>query len=126
MAGASMQILFRVYAVLEEAGAEPAIGLLQNTFKLIATTQMIGLFFPTGLILLSIRLYKARLVKPFVPLLLASGAILFPVGRIAGLGAAVVGSDVLLISAFGLVGWHLLNRPEIEAPFAEENYATVN
>jgi len=110
MAGAGMQVLFRVYAVLDEAGAEQSIELLQNTFKLIATTQMIGLFFPVGLILLSISLYRSHLVRSFIPMLLATGAVLFPVGRISGLAVAVIGSDMVLIVAFGLIGWHIRGR----------------
>jgi hypothetical protein len=113
MAGASMQVLFRVYAVLEEAGAGQAIELLQKTMKLIATTQMIGIFFPIGLILLSISLYRNRIFKPLVPLLLTIGAILFPIGRIGGFAIAVIGSGLVLIAAFGLIGWQILSYSEL-------------
>lgn len=112
MAGASMQVLFRVYAVLEEAGDGRAIELLQKTMKLIATTQMIGIFFPIGLILLSISIYKNRIFNRLIPLLLAVGAILFPIGRIGGFAIAVIGSGLVLTAAFGLIGWQIINGVE--------------
>lgn len=109
MAGASMQILFRVYAVLTELGSPQTIELLRSSRKLIATTQMIGLTFPVGLIILSIALYRSRAVSWYVPLALAGGAILFPMGRIAGLTVGYFGGDLLFIIAFGIVGSRLLS-----------------
>lgn len=119
MAGASMQVLFRVYAVLDERGAEQAAELLSGTFKLIATTQMIGIFFPIGLILLAISTYRSKIFNPAVPFLLALGAVLFPVGRIGGFAAAVLGSGVLLLASFGLIGWQILTAERIRASEAE-------
>ena len=110
MAGAGMQVLFRVYAVLDEAGAGQSTELLQKTMKLIATTQMIGIFFPIGLILLSISLYSNRIFNRLIPLLLTIGAILFPIGRIAGFVFAVIGSGMFLTAAFGLIGWHIITQ----------------
>lgn len=110
MAGASMQVLFRVYAVLGERGAEQAAELLRGTFKLIATTQMIGLFFPIGLILLAVGIYPSRIFNPAISFLLIAGAVLFPVGRIGGFAAAVLASGVFLLAAFGLIGWHILTK----------------
>jgi hypothetical protein len=109
MAGASMQVLFRVWAVLEEQNSPQTIELLQKTLKLIATTQMIGIFFPIGLLTLAVCLYRNRVVSPIVVLSLAVGAILFPVGRIAGFWWAFIGSDLLLVVAFGLIGWQLFS-----------------
>lgn len=109
MAGASMQILFRVYAVLEELGSPQTIELLRGCKKLIATTQMIGIFFPLGLIILSIALFRSRTVSWYVPLALVGGAILFPMARIAGLTIGFFGGDLLLIIAFGVVGIRLLS-----------------
>jgi hypothetical protein len=109
MAGASMQILFRVWAVLNELGSPQTIDLLRGSLKLIATTQMIGLFFPVGLLILAACLYRARIVNPLVPLSLAAGAVLFPLGRIAGLLVGLIGGDLLLIAAFGIIGQRLLS-----------------
>jgi len=70
---------------------------------------MIGIFFPIGLLILAACLYRNRIVSPIVALALAAGAILFPVGRIGGFWWAVLGSDILLIAAFGLIGWRLFS-----------------
>jgi hypothetical protein len=113
MAGASMQVLFRVYAVLTERGAEQAIELLRGTFKLIAATQMIGIFFPTGLILLAIGIYRSGIFNPAISFLLIAGAILFPVGRVGGFAAAVLSSGFLLLAAFALIGWHILTKDRV-------------
>jgi hypothetical protein len=109
MAGASMQVLFRVYAVLDEKNSPQAIELLRGTTKLIATTQMIGIFFPIGLLILAFGLYQNRIVSPIVAIVFAAGAIFFPVGRIGGFWWAFIGSDILMIAAFGLLGWHLFS-----------------
>jgi hypothetical protein len=109
MAGASMQVLFRVWAVLEENNSPQTIELLQKTLKLIATTQMIGIFFPIGLLTLAVCLYRNRVVSPIVVLVFAAGTILFPVGRIFGFWWAFLISDLLLIAAFGLIGRRLLS-----------------
>jgi hypothetical protein len=118
MAGASMQVLFRVYSVLDEAGAGHATELLQKTMKLIATTQMIGIFFPIGLILLSISIYSNSIFKRLIPLLLCIGAILFPIGRIGGSAFAVIGSGMFLTAAFGLIGWHIITQNETRTQYS--------
>jgi hypothetical protein len=109
MAGASMQVLFRVYAVLDEKNAPEAVELLQKTLKLIATTQMIGIFFPLGLLILAFCLYRKQIVNPPVILVFVFAAILFPVGRIGGFWWAFIGSDILFIAAFGILGWRMFS-----------------
>lgn len=126
MAGASMQVLFRVYAVFEEVGATEPVALLQGTLKLIATTQMIGIFFPIGLITLAICFYRRRVFEPFISLLLIAGAVAFPIGRIGGFAVAVLSSGVLLALAFGLMGWKMLAGDEKTSPVLEESLASAN
>ena len=108
MAGAGMQALFRVYAVLIERGEQQTIELLRGTFKLVAATQMIGLFFPVGLLLLAVSLFRTKIFNPALPFLFVLAAIAFPVGRIAGVAAAVIASGILLLAAFALIGWQIL------------------
>ena len=107
VAGASMQVLFRVYSVLQEQGSTAAIEQLRSTFKLIASTQMIGLTWPIGLVLLSIACLTTRAVHVAVPILLLIGAIAFPIGRIGFVTAAVLLSGAVFIIAFGLIGMRL-------------------
>jgi hypothetical protein len=109
MAGASMQVLFRVWAVLNELGSPETVELLRSSKKLIVTTQMIGIFFPTGLLILAASLYRRHIVHPLIPLSLALGALLFPMGRIAGLLVGFVAGDLLLIVAFAVIGYRLLS-----------------
>ncbi len=109
MAGASMQILFRVWAVLREAGSPQTVELLQGSKKLVVSTQMIGILFPLGLIILAASVYRSRAASPLAALLLAAGAILFPVGRIAGLTFGLLGGDLLLLAAFVMIGGRLLS-----------------
>lgn len=114
MAGASMQVLFRVWAVLNEAGSERTVELLRSSGKLIASTQMIGILFPIGLLVLAVSLYRSRVVQPLIALSLAGGALLFPLGRIAGLLVGVLGGDLLLTLAFGVIGRRLLSAESLQ------------
>lgn len=68
-----------------------------------------GLGFPVGLLILSYGLLRTRVAPWVVVVMLALGAILFPVGRIGGVAAAVLGSGVALSAALGLIGWRVLN-----------------
>src|SRR5687767_11175944 len=106
MAGASMQVLFRVYAVLVEQGSMQTVEQLRSTFKLVASTQMIGLAWPVGLLLLAISYYLVRR-SLVVPMLLVGGAISFPIGRIWGSEIAVIIRGLRVIAAFGIVGKQL-------------------
>ena len=104
LAGASMQVLFRVYAVLYEQGNEAAAEQLKSTFKLVASTQMIGLTWPLGLLMLTIACLTTRVFHLAVPAALAIGAVAFPIGRIAGSHAAVLVSGIAFVIAFWLIG----------------------
>ena len=107
VAGASMQVLFRVYAVLQEQGSTATIEQLRSTFKLVASTQMIGLTWPIGLILLSIACLTTRAVHIGVPILLLIGAVAFPIGRIAFSTAGVLISGAVFVIAFNIIGLRL-------------------
>jgi hypothetical protein len=119
MAGASMQVLFRVQAVLNEAGSPQSVELLRSSRKLFVTTQMIGIFFPLGLLILAVCLYRRHVVKAIVPLSLALGAILFPMARIAGLLVGFVGGDLFLLLAFVIIGSQLLMARSSELESAD-------
>jgi hypothetical protein len=107
VAGASMQVLFRVYSVLQEQGSTATIEQLRSTFKLVASTQMIGLTWPIGLILLAIACLTTRVLHIAVPILFIIGAIAFPIGRIAFSTAGVLISGAAFIVAFAIIGMRL-------------------
>jgi hypothetical protein len=115
MAGASMQVLFRVHAVLAEQGAAQTVEQLRGTFKLVASTQMIGLAWPIGLLLLCVSLLMVNSSRWMTALLLAGGAIFFPIGRIAGSDTAVIISGILFVGAFGLIGRQMFSDSETPA-----------
>lgn len=79
-----------------------------EVFGLTFLYPLAGVFFPLGLLILSVGLFRARAVAPHVAAMLAVGAILFPVGRIGGVWAAIFASDIFLIAALGLLGWRIL------------------
>ena len=68
-----------------------------------------GLAFPAGFLVLAYALLRSRAVSPVAALLVALGAMLFPVGRIGGIEAAVLGSGLaftlgMALTALRLVG----------------------
>jgi len=113
MAGASMQVLFRVWIVLSDAQATTAIETLQKSKALLASTQMIGIFFPIGLFILALSFYKNNSIGRIGATALALGAILFPVGHAAGIAIALIGADILLIATFWLIGKRLRIKESI-------------
>lgn len=110
MAGASMQVLFRTHAVLLEHGSAGTVEQLRGTFKLVASTQMIGIAWPIGLILFSVAIILQDRTRWLTSLLLIAGAIAFPIGRIAGSQAAVFLSGAFFVLAFGMIGLELIRR----------------
>jgi hypothetical protein len=110
VAGAGMQALFRVHAVLEEQGNMDAVTQLRQTFKLIASTQMIGLTWPIGLLLFSIASRKAWSGNYMIPILFLIGAISFPIGRILFVDASVILSGVVFLILFPMIGLRLLDE----------------
>lgn len=104
VAGAGMQALFRVHAVLEEQGQMQTVAQLRQTLKLVLTTQSIGLAWPVGLLLFAIASLKAWPGNYLLPALFAVGAISFPIGRIALFDPAVLVSGAVFVVLFGIIG----------------------
>jgi hypothetical protein len=72
-----------------------------------------GIMFPIGLITLGSTVVAVRPVSRWVGALMIVGGVLFPVGRIGGFLWAIVASDLLLGTAFALLAWQVLSRPEL-------------
>lgn len=102
-AGAGMQVLFRTWAVLEAANQTAAVDLLRDHVPLRLSTLVPGILFPVGLLILAVGIRRARVMPRTVPLTLALGAILFPVGHAVGLLPALIGGDLVLVAAFFLL-----------------------
>lgn len=105
--GAAMQGFFRTayaaMAAVDEAGAR-AIEEALTTPLFKATTVVPGISFPIGLLILTVALLATRRVPLLLGLVLAAGAILFPVGRIGSLPPAILASGVCLLLGLGWMG----------------------
>src|ERR1044072_1609256 len=67
-----------------------------------------GLAFPVGFLVLAYALVRARAASTTAALLVALGAILFPVGRIGGIEAAIMGSGLAFTLGMTPVALRLL------------------
>lgn len=112
VAGAGMQALFRVHAVLEEAGRTDVVAQLRQTMKLVMATQTIGLAWPIGLLLFSVAARKVWPSARLISVLFVVAAISFPVGRVLLLDVSVILSGVVLSILFVLIGRELLKEAE--------------
>lgn len=107
IAGAAMQVLFRAWSVLDEAGHEEALRLLQNHVGIRLSTLVPGVLFPLGLLLLAAGLYRSRQLRLPTALALAVGAAFFPLGHAAGNPFAMVAGDLVLLAALGALAFEL-------------------
>jgi hypothetical protein len=103
--GAVMQGFFRTadaaMGAVDEAGAEAILAAVTGR-DFLFSTRVPGITFPIGFLVLAGALVVTRRVPVLLGALVAVGAALFPVGRIAGLEWAVMASGV----AFTLgLGW---------------------
>ena len=73
-----------------------------------------GLAFPVGFLVLAYALLRARVVSPAAAVLVALGAVLFPVGRIGGVEAAVMSSGLAFTLGMALVALRLLGLSTTE------------
>lgn len=73
------------------------------------TSRMPGIFFPIGLILLTVTMKKADSISTANAILLIIGIILFPVGRIGGEILFNVIGDALMLIVFSQVGINIIN-----------------
>jgi hypothetical protein len=69
-----------------------------------------GLAFPAGFLVLAYALRRSRAASTTAALLVGLGALLFPVGRIGGVEAAVMGSGLALTLGMSLTALRLLGR----------------
>lgn len=103
-------------AALGEA-AEQAVRasmLKSGVFGYIFLYPLPGLAFPVGFIVLAYALWRSRAASTAAALLVALGALLFPVGRIGNVEAAVFGSGLAFTLGMALVALRLLGRNGLE------------
>ena len=100
IAGATMQAFFRAVIVLRNGGLSDAVTTLRQESAIALTTLMPGIFFPVGLLILAIGLWRSRVAPAWMAAVLAAGAVLFPIGHAAGFRPALILGDVVLLVAF--------------------------
>jgi hypothetical protein len=98
VAGAAMQVLFRVQAVLRDAGQADALAALSTSEILTMTTLIPGILFPLGLLVLAIAL--RRNIGNLAALLLAAAAVMFPIGHAVAIMPVALLGDLVLLVAF--------------------------
>lgn len=86
---------------------------LQAEPRLFVLTFLPAYFWPLGLFILSIGLILDRRFGMVTGCLLALGAILFPIGREAGIIMAVYPGDLLIFAGLGWIGLRLLREPSV-------------
>lgn len=107
LSGAS--IVTAAYAFPQFEGRVPAAE-LQGLYLTVVNTPLPGLFFPAGLLVLAVALWRKRVVPAWAGVLFALGAVLFPVGRVFGLAWACLACDTLLTVSMGYIGLRLLGQ----------------
>lgn len=105
-------------AGLDEAAtrAVEAAMMKSNVGAYILLFPLPGLAFPAGFLVLAYALLRSRAASAAAAVLVALGALLFPVGRIGGVEAAVIGSGLALTLGMSLAALRLLGvKPGVEA-----------
>ena len=98
VAGAAMQVLFRVQAVLRDAGQADALSALASSEILTVSTLIPGILFPIGLLVLAMAL--RRNIGNLAALLLAVAGVMFPIGHALEIMPVAIAGDVVLLAAF--------------------------
>ncbi len=112
VAGIAMTAVDRHRWMLDQAGLTEAAELFSQNVPVFLTTRPPGLFYPIGLVALALLMKPGRIAS-WQRLTLVVGAVLFPVGRVAGVESANLASALLL----ALVWWTLVPPAgNVEAP----------
>ncbi|MFE6733172.1 hypothetical protein [Microbacterium sp. NPDC057650] len=77
-----------------------------------AVLLIAGPMFPTALIILGIFYWRTRSAPRWTAALLCIAAAAFPLARVVRVDAVAVGADLLMLSAFVGVAWHVWQRTQ--------------
>jgi hypothetical protein len=98
------------HAGLAPAAQETVQRVLDDVFHFAVLFPLPAPAFAAGLIILSIALYRTGTASRLLALLVLAGGILFPIGRIGGIPAAVLASDIALIAGLAPMALKALRR----------------
>jgi hypothetical protein len=93
---------------LDEAARQTLNPVWQSFKFAMVMIPLPGLFFPIGLLVLSVGLWRTGIMARWQTALLGLAAILFPLARIPSIVAIAITSDILFILSLGLMGWKIL------------------
>lgn len=93
---------------------------IKQVYLIMVLFPLPGLFFPIGLLILSIGLFWKNAVPRWTAIALGLGAILFPMGRIPGILPISIVSDILFLLSMSYIGWRIFIRYEISKISIEE------
>ena len=100
--------------VIDAAAMNSFNTFFEQFYLLIVMMPLPGLFFPIGLTILSVGLFWKKAVPRWSAIVLAIGAILFPVGRIPGILTISIASDIFLTISLCFIGWRILVDSQIQ------------
>lgn len=109
MAGAGMQAYFRAGILLQQGGQDNAVAFLRTQSVMPLTTQVPGIAFPVGLLILAAAIWRSRIAPAWIAGVLAIGAVLFPIGHAARVSWALLGGDLVLLVAFVAIAQRILS-----------------
>jgi hypothetical protein len=110
MAGAGMQAYFRTFILLQLGGQDSAIAFLRTQSVMPLTTQVPGIAFPVGLLILAAGIWRSGIGPGWVAGVLALGAVLFPIGHAVRVSWALLGGDLVLLVAFAAIAQRIFSR----------------
>lgn len=109
----NIMLLQLVFALIEQKAEnypEVIAGVFHNV---LLVTYLFGPLFPLGLFLLGIGLHRLRIFPSSATCAFLLGAILFPVGRIAGLPPLIHLADLILTIGSAGIAWHLWKHSDL-------------
>jgi hypothetical protein len=100
------------HAGLAPAAQETVQQVLSDVLRFGALFPLPAPAFSAGLIVLSIALYRTGAASGLLAFLVLAGGVLFPIGRIGGIPAAVLVSDLLLIGGLAPIALKSLRQTQ--------------
>lgn len=119
--GTAMQGFFRTWQTAVDTVPESAaaIDAALTGPDYLFSTRVPGITFPVGMLILAVALTVTRRVPAGLGLLIAAGAVIFPVGRIGGLWWAILASNVCFLLGLGWMAVRTLRGASgVEEPAA--------
>jgi hypothetical protein len=93
----------------DAAALQQSNNLLKQVYMTMVFVPLPGLFFPIGLVMLSVGLFIKKVIPRSAAVILAVGAITFPMGRIPQNGTIFIITDALFLISLAPVAWQVFS-----------------